>query len=122
MARSIDDLRKAFPYSEDCLEMQKTIDKVINEKSYYALKLNRSEILVLDKRLTELNDFFTKKNCEMVLGNQKIQKVSEIAQKYGQVDKLRIESENIEQRNKRIYVGIGIIFLGVSIILITNKE
>ena len=33
MARNIEDIRKLFPYSDNCLEMQKTIDKIMNEKS-----------------------------------------------------------------------------------------
>ncbi len=122
MARSIADIRKLFPYNDDCVELQKTIDKLINEKSYYALRLNSGEISVLDKRLSELNSFFNKITCEMVIGNKKLEQVSEIANKYQEIDKIRIESESIKERNKRIYIGIGIILAGVGIILITNRK
>jgi uncharacterized coiled-coil DUF342 family protein len=122
MARSIADIRKLFPYNDDCVELQKTIDKLINEKSYYALRMDSGEILVLDKRLSELNSFFNKVTCEMVIGNKKIEQVSEIANKYQEIDKIRIESESIKERNKRIYIGIGIILAGVGIILITNRK
>ena len=122
MARSIADIRKLFPYNDDCVELQKTIDKLINEKSYYALRLNFGEISVLDKRLSELNSFFNKITCEMVIGNKKLEQVSEIANKYQEIDKIRIESESIKERNKRIYIGIGIILAGVGIILITNRK
>lgn len=122
MARSIDELRKLFPYSDDCVELQKTIDKLINEKSYYALNMKSSEIKVLDSRLKELNDFYSKINCEMVLGNKKLEQVSDIASRYGQVDKSRIEAENKKAVKNRIYVGVGIVLAGVIIILITNKK
>jgi hypothetical protein len=122
MARSIVDIRKFFPYTDNCLLLEKTINKVINEKSYYALKMNSGEMAVLDKRLKELNDYFAKINCEVVLGNKKIEQVSEIANKYQEIDKIRIESESIKERNKRIYIGIGIILFGVGIILITNRK
>lgn len=122
MARKIEDIRKLFPYSDDCVQLQKTIDKIINEKSFYALKLNSKEIVVLDKRLAELNGFYTKINCELVLGNKKLEQVSEISTKYQEVDKIRIEAENKPQVQKRIYIGVGIVLLGVSIILITNKK
>lgn len=122
MARSIDEIRKLYPYSDDCFVMEKNINKLINEKSFYAVKMNSGEISVLDKRLTELNDFFAKKNCEMVLGNKKIEEVSDIVKKYGEIDKARIESQSIAERNKRIIIGIGIILAGVGIILITNKK
>ena len=122
MARSIEQIRKLFPYSEDCFELEKTIGKIINEKSFYALKLNTGEISVLDKRLKELNDFFAKKNCQMVIGDKKIQQTLDISKKYGEIDRIRIEAENTSNTNKRIFVGVGIVLLGVGIILITNKK
>jgi hypothetical protein len=122
MARSIADIRKFFPYTDNCLLLEKTINKVINEKSYYALKMDSGEMAVLDKRLKELNDYFAKINCEVVLGNKKIEQVSEIANKYQEIDKIRIESESIKERNKRVYIGIGIVLAGAGIILITNRK
>lgn len=122
MPRSINQIRVAFPISDDCVELQKTIDKIMNEKSFYGLKLNRTEMQRLDLRLAELNDYFTKKKCEVVLGNKKLENVSEIATKYQQVDKVRIEAENKPQIKKRIYFGIGIMLVGLGIILITNKK
>ena len=122
MARSIDEIRKLYPYSDNCFEMEKTIGKIINEKSFYAIKMNSGELSVLDKRLTELNDFFAKKNCEMVLGNKKIEEVLEISKKYGEIDKVRIETQSIAERNKRIFIGVGIVLAGAGIILITNKK
>jgi hypothetical protein len=122
MARSIDEIRRLYPYSDNCFEMEKTIGKIINEKSFYALNMNSGEISVLDRRLSELNDFFAKKNCEMVLGNKKIEEVLEISKKYGEIDKIRIETQSIAERNKRVYIGIGIVLAGAGIILITNKK
>ena len=76
----------------------------------------------LDLRLAELNDYFSKKNCQIVLGNKKLDQVSEIATKYQEVDKVRIEAENKPEVKKRIYIGIGIMLAGLGIILITNKD
>jgi hypothetical protein len=122
MARSIVEIRWLYPYSDNCFEMEKTIGKIINEKSFYSLNMNSGELSVLDKRLTELNDFFAKKNCEMVLGNKKIEEVLEISKKYGEIDKVRIETQSIAERNKRIFIGVGIVLAGAGIIIITNKK
>lgn len=122
MARSIDQIRKLFPYSDNCFDMQKTIDKLINEKSYYALKMNSGELLVLDKRLGELNSYFNKITCEMIIGNKKLEQVSDIAKEFGEIDKIRIEAESKNEVKKRIYIGIAIILAGAGIILITNKK
>lgn len=122
MARSIDEIRKLYPYSDDCFIMEKTIGKIMNEKSFYALKLNKNEISVLDKRLNELNDFFSKKNCEMVLGNKKIEEVSEIVTKYAEIDKIRIETESFAERNKRIIIGAIILLASLGILAIVTKK
>lgn len=122
MARSIDQIRKTYPYSDDCFQMEKTIGRLMNEKSYYSLRMDSGEMLVLDKRLKELNDYFSKVNCQIVIGNKKLEQVSDIAEKYGEIDKIRIEAENKEAVKKRIYIGIGIMLAGVGIILITNKK
>jgi uncharacterized membrane protein len=84
--------------------------------------MNSGEISVLDKRLEELNDFFAKKNCQIIIGDKKIQQTLDISKKYGEIDKIRIEAEINAQRKKRIYVGFGIVLLGVAIILITNRK
>jgi hypothetical protein len=122
MARSINEIRKLYPYSDNCLELQKTIDKIINEKSYYALKMNSAEINVLSQRLAELNAYFDKITCEMLIGNIKLEQVSQIADKYGEIDKIRIEAENKKEVNKRIYIGFGIVLAGLGIVLITNRK
>jgi hypothetical protein len=122
MARNIEQIRKAFPYSDNCFELEKTIGKLLNEKSFYALKMNSGEIVVLDKRLAELNSYFSKINCEVVLGDKKLEQTLEISKKYGEIDKIRIETESKSQTNKRIYIGIGIVLVGVGIILITNRK
>jgi hypothetical protein len=122
MARKIEDIRKLFPYSDDCVEMQKTIDKIINEKSFYALRLDSNELSVLDARLSEINNFFAKKNCQIVVGDKKLEQVNEIANKYKDVDKIRIEAESKSEVKKRIYIGIGILLVATSIILISNKK
>jgi hypothetical protein len=122
MARSLEKIREIFPLSDNCFELQKTIDKVMNEKQFYASKLNRTEMKRLDDRQTELNNYFTKINCKKVVSSKKIQELDEIASKYQAVDKDRIESENKPKVRQRIYIGLGILLVGLSVILITNRK
>ena len=122
MARSLEKIREIFPLSDNCFELQKTIDKVMNEKQFYASKLNRTEMKRLDDRQTELNNYFTKLNCKKVVSGKKIEELDEIASKYQAVDKDRIESENKPKVRQRIYIGLGILLVGLSIILITNRK
>ena len=122
MARSLQKIRDVFPLSDDCFQLQKTIDKVMNEKQFYASKLNRTEMKRLDDRQTELNDYFSKINGKKVVCGKKIEELDEIASKYQAVDKDRIESENKPKVKQRIYIGLGILLVGLSIILITNRK
>jgi predicted nuclease with TOPRIM domain len=75
MARSLDKIREVFPFSDDCFELQKTIDRIMNEKQFYASKLNRIELKRLDDRLTELNDYFAKLNCKNSISSKKIKEL-----------------------------------------------
>ena len=122
MARSINDIRKLYPYSDNCFEMEKTIGKLNNDKSYQALRLNGKEIEVLNARLKELNAYYDKITCNLIIGNSKLEQVSQIADKYGEIDEIRIEAENSKAVLNRIYIGVGIMLASVGIILIANRK
>ena len=122
MARSINDIRKLYPYSDNCFEMEKTIGKLNNDKSYQALHLNGKEIEVLNARLKELNAYYDKITCNLIIGNSKLEQVSQIADKYGEIDEIRIEAENSKAVLNRIYIGVGIMLASVGIILIANRK
>jgi hypothetical protein len=122
MARNVQQIRDAFPYSNDCFEMQKTIDKVINEKSYEALKASNSEVSLLNQRLAELERFFEKSNCSLVLGNSKMQQVGDVVSKYNEIDRIRIEAESDAEVKKRILIGASVLLAGVGIVLIVNRK
>jgi hypothetical protein len=122
MGRSIEEIRKAYPYSENCFELDSTIKKAINQRSFTSTQMSGNEVSVLNKRLEELNDFYNKKKCDETLGADKLNKLNLIIDKYQDIDKIRIEAESFEQRNKRIYIGIGIFLAGLGIILIVNKK
>jgi hypothetical protein len=122
MSRSIEQIRKTFPYSNDCMELQKIIEKLINEKSFYALKLNKTEVSNLDKRLLELTSYFNKLNCEMTIGTSKLKEVLDISKKHQEISKIRIEAESEKEKNKRIIVGAVILLASIGIISLTFKK
>ena len=66
--------------------------------------------------------YWMKKNCQIVIGDKKLEQVNQIATKYQEIDKIRIEAESKSEVKKRIYIGIGILLVATSIILISNKE
>lgn len=122
MARNVEQIREAFPYSNDCIEIQKTIDKVVNERSFEALKSSNSDASLLSKRLAELERFFEKSNCSLVLGNLKTQQVADVASKYNEIDRVRIEEETDKQVRKRVLIGVSVFLAGLGIVLIINRK
>jgi len=122
MARSIEQIRKDFPYSEKCSELYGTIRKAINQRSFSSTQMSNNEVSILNKRIEELEQFYNKIKCNDVSIAEKSEKVIGIYDKYKDIDEIRIESESIQQRNKRIYIGIGVMLAGIGILLIINKK
>lgn len=121
MNLSIQQYRDKYPYSTDCVKLEKTIGQLRNLKSYYVTKLNSTEINKITQRLNELETFYNKNTCDVVLGNLKLQKVDEIAEKYNAISKIRIETESKIEANKRKIVGTAIVLAGLGVLLIATK-
>lgn len=42
--------------------------------------------------------------------------------KYQEIDEIRIDAETTLQKNRRIYIGVGVLLAGLGIIIITTKK
>jgi hypothetical protein len=122
MARSKEEIRKAFPYSENCFDLSNTISRAMNQRSFASKQMGNNEVSVLTNRIDELNALYKINKCENDLTKQDSNRVKQVFNKYKEIDQIRIESKNIEQRNKRLYIGIGVLLAGLGILLIANKK
>jgi hypothetical protein len=116
-------LRQDYPSTTNCLDVKKSIEKIISEKAYYSVKDNSDEIIAgLDIRLKELNDYFAQQNCAMVIGNTQLGDTTQIAEKYNNLAKQRIENDSKKQVKNRIIIASVVLIVSLGIIIFVSKK
>ena len=73
-------------------------------------------------KINALKTDFKKKDCDKVLILAKLKKVDVVAEKYQELDKIRIETDSYKQRNYRIIFGVVVLLTGVLIVATINKK
>jgi hypothetical protein len=106
----------------DCLELQKKISKAIIDKDFYAKRLDVKKVENITADLKYLNSEFTKKNCTTEIGKAQKQQLDKIATDYQEIDKIRIETESVRQRNKKVLIGGSILIVGLGLLLSLKKK
>jgi hypothetical protein len=111
-----------FPSTNDCMELQTQVEKLLVKKDYYARNF-------LDAQLNEITPFLANKKALMVVLKcdekniaTKGAMIDYYVNKYSAVDKDRIEPDSKAQAKKRIIVGGGILVLAFGILLIAKKK
>lgn len=69
-----------------------------------------------------LKSDFSKKNCDKVLIEAKLKNVTNVASKYSEIDKIRIETDSYKQRNNRLILGALILVSGLLIVATISKD
>lgn len=115
-------LATQYPSTNDCMELQNQLEKLVVEKTYYAKNL-------LSNKLNEITPFLEDKKAKMlVLQCDKKNIASKNAMidfylnKYSEVDKDRIEPESKAQARKRIFVGGGILVLALGVLFLATQK
>ena len=123
MPYSATDLSLNFPNTKDCLELDRQINKLVNNTDYWRKQFNESEANA-SKTLSDLKKKQSQdKNCAKIIAQERGKVISSIADKYTEVDKIRIETDSIKKRNKQIAFGGAILLIGLGVIIsITYKK
>jgi len=82
----------------------------------------KKELPILEKRIEDSKKLFLDNDCNTVLGNTKIEELSDVIEKFNAIDKIRIEAENKELVKRRIYFGVGLMLVSALIIYLTTKK
>jgi hypothetical protein len=93
------------------------VDVLSSNAGYSPSYINNAQV--------DLNTFkqsFTKNNCDKVLIASKLENVDNLISKYSDIDKIRIESESIKQRNYRLILGAFVLISGLLIVVTINKK
>jgi len=112
-----------FPETKNCLELDRQINKLVNNSDYWRKQFNEEQAnaskSLSDKRKKQSQD----QNCAKVIAEERGKVVSSIADKYSEVDRIRIQTESIQKRNKQIAFGGAILLIGLGIIIsLTYKK
>jgi hypothetical protein len=112
-----------FPETKNCLELDRQINKLVNNTNYWTKQFNEEQTnaskSLSDRRKKQSQD----QNCAKVIAEERGKVISSIADKYSEVDRIRIQTESIQKRNKQIAFGGAILLIGLGIIIsLTYKK
>jgi hypothetical protein len=98
--------------------------KILNKQDVLTSNANWSPQYLANTRtdLNNLKQSFNKNNCDKVLIEAKLKNVDNLVSKYSEIDKIRIESESIKQRNYRLILGAIILVSGLLIVATISKD
>jgi hypothetical protein len=104
-----------------CKELENQIPFLINllvatEAKAGNNKKERDKLPELRKRLEDAKAKFATMNCDVELGNKKVQDIMSLADKFQNVDKTRIQAEQDVLVKKRIFFGVVILLSALVII------
>lgn len=122
MAYTSFELKKAFPTVNSCSELDKQIQMLTINKDYWARQANDAERNATDSLLSSKKKVFSTLKCDKTLIAEKNVMLDYYIDKYSQLDKSRIEKESISERNKRLYIGGGILVIGLGILIYLTKK
>ena len=115
-------LATEYPSTNDCMELQTQLEKLINKKDYYARNFKKSELAEITKFIDDKQAKMMALECDKKNLALKTLMIDYYANKYTAVDKDRIEPESIAQARKRVFVGAGILVLALGILFIATKK
>lgn len=122
MAYTSIELSSAFPDTNDCLELKHQIDKLSNNVYFWRKQANEGESDASNALLDKLKIKSNKNDCDNKNNQQRGNVVNVIFDKYSGVDKIRIETKSIKDRNKRIFFGAGVLIVALGLILTYTRK
>jgi hypothetical protein len=93
------------------------VDVLSSNAGYSPSYINNAQV-----DLSTFKQSFAKNNCDKVLIESKLENVNKLISKYSDIDKIRIESESIKQRNYRLILGVFVLISGLLIVVTINKK
>jgi len=93
------------------------VDVLSSNAGYSPSYINNAQV-----DLSTFKQSFAKNNCDKVLIEAKLKNVDNLVSKYSEIDKIRIESESIKQRNYRLILGAIILVSGLLIVATISKN
>lgn len=115
------------PINHKCSELKARIDGLISlvaTNEILALKDNRinSYLNSIKKELADAKLEFETNGCEAKLLDVKFQDTKNVIAEYSALDQARIDAETTYQKNKKIFLGVMVLLVGLFVIISKKSE
>jgi hypothetical protein len=107
--------------SNEFLECDKINKEILNKQDLVTSSIGANPQYVKNE-IAVLKTKYNAKDCDKILIGSKFKDVDEVAEKYQELDKVRIETGSYKQRNYRIIFGVAILLSGLLIVATIKKD
>ena len=116
-------LQTDFPNTNDCIELQSQLEKLLVRQDYLARNFLDSDLQQLKPFLSAKKDLMKTLECDKKNIQDKGAMIDYYVNKYSAVDKDRIEPDSISQARKRVFIGALILIVGLGLLIeVTEKK
>ena len=117
--------QKCGAYDEkelNCIRINSQLQSAIQFKGAKALSPFDTELANNEKSIALYRKQFDDNNCAQVIEQYRQKELGTVIDKFSDLDKKRIESESIYERNQRVFFGALILISGIVIITMFGKN
>ena len=107
---------------QECIDLKKDVDVKTSLYGNQSLMYFDSDKTFKKESLDKAKKLFADKGCLQVIEAYRQSELGKVAEKFSDLDKSRIESESIYERNKRVFFGGLVLIGGIVIITMFSKK
>jgi hypothetical protein len=115
-------LATEYPSTNDCMELQNQLEKLIVKKNFYATNFLTDELQQISPFIEDKKAKMKVLQCDKKNIATKGAMIDYYINKYSEVDRDRIEPDSIAQARKRIFVGGGILILALGVLFVATQK
>jgi hypothetical protein len=114
--------------TKDCTQIKADIDNYtsyVNQFEKLSLSGNetyKSQLETFKQRLSDAKKEYESKGCEAELLGLKFQDTKNVIAEYSALDQARIDAETTYQKNKKIFLGVMVLLVGLFIVASKKSE
>lgn len=108
--------------TQNCLNINRQLQSLIQIGGTLSTSPFESEKRDMKEPIAQYRKQFEDNNCTQILEQYRQAELGGVIEKFSELDKVRIESESIYERNQRIFFGGLVLVAGIVIITMFGKN